>query len=52
MEYWGEPELIICDNSYICSSTGSDLVLLVCMALLPQITCRHYSKFSVVPLSI
>ena len=38
----GEPELIASGVS----------PLLVCMALHPQITCRHCTKFSVAPLSI
>ena len=40
------------DNSYIRSSASGVSAVLVCMALYPQITCRHCSKFSVAPLSI
>ena len=53
-QYWGELELIIFDNSYIARQQYHDistLVLLVCTALHPQITCRHFSKFSVTPMS-
>ena len=44
----GEPELIL----YCSASDLSALVLFVCTALHPQITCRHSSKFSVMPMSI
>ena len=35
---------LYCDNSYIASSATDVSILLVCMALHPQITCRHCSK--------
>ena len=50
----GSLSWLYCDNSYIASSAShSDVsALLVCTALHPQITRRHCSKFSVVPLSM
>ena len=48
----GEPELIMLRqwvHSLIASSATDVSVLLVYTALHPQITCRHFSKFSVMP---
>ena len=49
-EYWGQAWAdYYCGNSYmyICSSASGVSTLLICMALHPQITCRHCSRFSV-----
>ena len=51
VQHWSKTPY--CDNSYICSSGSGVSALLVYMALHPQITHRHCSKFSsVTPMSI